>query len=250
MKYLTLFFVSFSAFAQVNPVITSGEVKITYPCDILSGLSLEKEEKESISFYELSKNAVYRSGFIIRKRLNAETKEADFTVKYRTKSHSRIFDESLYQKLTDSSKGEFKCEFDVNYHATDYTPTYSCSFKSETSSYLPEHFQFIKMVNQPIPDLPSDLRKMNELKVEATSWKLKLTKSQKEESPFEKKPSVEKWLRNGKCRLEVSGKITAPNANPKTIHETAGKGFAFLKSVIKEDPSPVQGMKTEWVLGP
>lgn len=249
MKKLIFFCISFPLYAQVTPTMNSGEVKINYPCDITSRLTLAKEEKETITFLELDENAVYRAGFNLRRRVNTETNEADFTVKYRSQSPSVILDQKLFQKLTDSSSGELKCEFDISYHHVEYTPRWSCSFKSDTSGMLPEHHEFIKMVNIPMPKLPADITKMKEIKITSTSWKLKLSKADEARSPFEKKISVEKWMKGSECRLEVSGKLSAKSGDPKAIHEAAGKGFKFIKEVIPDEPAPEQGMKTAWALG-
>lgn len=249
MKKLIFLFISLPLYAQVTPSMNSGEVKINYPCEITSRLTLAKEEKEIITFLELDKNAVYKAGYNLRKRVNTETNEADFTVKYRSESPSIILDQKLFQKLTDSSNGELKCEFDISYHPVEYTPRWSCSFKSDTSGILPEHKEFIKMVNIPIPELPADLGTMKEVKISSTSWKLKIPKEDEVRNPFEKKISVEKWVKGKECRLEVSGKISASSGDPKVLHLAAEKGFKFIRELISEEPSPEQGMKTAWALG-
>lgn len=249
MKKIIFFFVSLPLFAQVSPTMNSGEVKINYPCDITSKLSLTKEEKESITFFEIENNAAFRAGYIFRRRVNKTTSEADFTAKFRSKSSSIILDQKLFQALSDSPNGEMKCEFDISYHHIEYTPTWSCSFKSDTPTALSEHKEFVKMVNIPVRGLPADWQNMKETKISSTSWKLKLSKTEEARSPFEKKISVEKWVKGDQCRLEVSGKLTANSADPKVIHQVAGKGFKFIKEVIPYEPSPEQGMKTAWALG-
>ncbi|MFP5384725.1 MAG: hypothetical protein ACLGHN_01510 [Bacteriovoracia bacterium] len=238
-----------TAFSQTTPLINSGEVKINYPCEVLDKLPKEKEEKESITFYDLDNNPVYVAGYILRKRVNTDSKEADFTIKYRTRSPSIILDQTLYKKLSGSPSGKLKCEFDVPYNHVELMPTYSCSFKSDTENPLDEHLQFVRMVKVPLPHFTRDIENFREFNAQGQSWNLKLTPEQQKKSPFKKKISLEKWTVRNECRLEVSGRIETVKGDSKVIHRAAGEAFAFLMGVIPGSPAPKQGSKTKWVLG-
>lgn len=233
-----LFFISllsFSALAQVEPLIKNGEVKINYPCEILDSIPKGKESKETISFFERGNNTIYASGYILRKRAN------DFTVKYRTDRGPIVLDESIYRNLLSSTKGEMKCELDLTYDPNHYRTGRSCSFKSETTGPIDEHFMFFKG--------RFDLTQMREIRVSSSSWKMKLTPEQEGKSPFIKKPSVERWTLRGECRLEVSGKFETQDGDPQEMDDLTVAGLNFLKSLIVTPPSELQGNKTAWVLG-
>jgi hypothetical protein len=229
-----------STHAQVSPTWATGEVKITYPCSVIDSLPKDKEEKEIISFFELGKNEVLKTGYIVRRRVETKSGKADFTIKYRSPSRSLVLENNLYAKLGDSSHGKLKCEFDANYRTDGHNISYSCSFKSETSLPLQEHYDFIKMVGKPISKLPPDISGMKEIKFTSTSWKLELNKAQKKENPFYKKPSIEMWtLEDGRCRMEISG---------RTDLASISKAISFIRSLVNSPPASDQGSKTEWVL--
>ncbi len=233
-----LFFISllsFSALAQVEPLIKNGEVKINYPCEILDSIPKGKESKETISFFERGNNTVYASGYILRKRAT------DFTVKYRTDLGAIVLDETIYQNLLNSPNGEIKCELDLTYDPNYYRTSRSCSFKSETKDPIEEHFMFFKE--------SFDLSQMKEIKVSSSSWKMKLTPEQEGKSPFIKKPSVERWTLRGECRLEISGKFETQDGDPRAMDDLTVAGLNFLKNLIDTAPSELQGNKTAWVLG-
>lgn len=235
-------------FAQVKPSMTEGEVKINYPCSMVDQLPKEKEESEKITFYDKDKNPYSVSGLIFRKRENVSEEKTDFTLKYRTQSQSILLDETLFSKISKSELGEFECEFDSSYHPIGPRIVYTCAFKSPTEKAISLHKDFVKMVNLAVPDFAMDMSDMKTFHVASTSWKYKLSKTQKKESPFVKAPSIEKWVTRGECRLEVSGKLEVSNSDPGALHASADKGFKFLKSLMPGEPSPVQGNKTEWVI--
>lgn len=234
-KLLLISLVSFSAVAGIEPVIKNGEVKINYPCEILDSIPKGKEDKETISFFEKGNNTVYASGYILRKRAT------DFTVKYRADVGPVILDETIYQNLLSSPNGEMKCELDLTYDPNHYRTSRSCSFKSETSGPIDEHFMFFKG--------SFDLSQMREIKVSSSSWKMKLGPEQEGKSPFIKKPSVERWTLRGECRLEVSGKFETQTGDPREMDDLTIAGLDFLKGLIDAEPSEFQGNKTAWVLG-
>lgn len=234
-KLLLISLVSFSALAQVEPLIKNGEVKINYPCEILDSIPKGKEDKETISFFERGNNTVYASGYILRKRAT------DFTVKYRADVGPIVLDETIYQNLLNSPNGEMKCELDLTYDPNHYRTSRSCSFKSDTTGPIDEHFMFFKE--------SFDLTQMREIKVSTSSWKMKLSSEQERKSPFIKKPSVERWTLRGECRLEVSGKFESQEGDPREMDDLTTAGLNFLKGLIDAEPSELQGNKTAWVLG-
>lgn len=244
-KLFLLTLLSFNAFSHVHPEIRNGEVKISYPCEILDSLPKAKEEKEQISFFELGENALYHSGYILRKRESEEA--SDFTLKFRSKEDILV-KEDIYQALLSSLNGEFKCEYDLTYKPDGYGKSKSCSFKSETPLPVAEHFDFVRMLGIPLLG-DFELHSMREVQVSSTSWKLKLTRAMEAKSPFAKKISIERWVREGECRLEVSGKFESPSRDLKVIDSLIKEGLSFLQSVVKATPSEEQGNKTAWVLG-
>lgn len=239
---LASFFIATSALATV----TSGEVKISYPCEALDQIPRQKEEKEKISFFDMNGNVIYRAGYILRKRVSGNS--SDFTIKHRMDKAIDL-DQELFAKLSSSPDGELKCEYDMTYAPAGFKSSQSCSFKSETAAPLPEHFEFIKMVKKPITGWNQTMRGLKEITVESTSWKLSMTPAEAKLNPFTKKPSVEMWVARGECKLEVSGKFQAESSDARTITRVTENGLKFLKSVVKVAPSPEQGNKTAWALG-
>lgn len=245
MKKILLFLlVPISVGAQVSPDFNSGEFKVGYPCEALDKISKEKEEHELITFYEKDKNPFLVAGYILRKRTDNKGK-SDYTIKYRKESSSLLLDEKLYKDLSASTQGELKCEYDVTYHHIQPKVVRSCSFKSMTAGPLSLHRDFVKMIGSPIPEFTD----MKEFRVEATSWKLKLSEEALKTNPFKKAPSVERWMTRGECRLEVSGKMDFLSRDLSYIHEVSARNFKFLKDAVKAAPLSQQGNKTEWVLG-
>lgn len=245
MKKLCFLFIllSVEAFGGVYPVIDSGEVKINYPCSILSSIPKDKEEKEIITFFEKGEESFHQQGFILRKRFG---EEEDFTVKFRS-SEAFVVDEYLYGRLSNSAAGEMKCEFDSNYHLSGAQTSRSCSFKTLSNDLLPEHLEFIEMIKRPLSGFSGSLTGLRTVEIASTSWKLILPAGTK--NPFIKKPSVERWELKGHCLLEVSGKYQARSSSPDVIQAHIREGLAFLQQVIKSAPDFHQGGKTSWALG-
>ena len=227
--FLSLF-LSATVFAQVS-YISGGEAKILYSCDVLESIPREKEEREMISFFEKGLKGLDDLGLILR---YIRTQNSDeLTLKIRTSTILSIKD-TIYRQLSNSPRGEFKCEEDVNY-GPKYT--YSCSFKAPGDNLLPEHADLARMVGVELPDL-TNLRRVD---VASTAWKLKMTPAQAQKSPLTKKPSVEIWQFRDVCILEVSGKYQAP--------VDARAALSFLEGVINARPSQIQGNKTGLALG-
>lgn len=245
MKKLCFLFIllSVEAFAGVYPVISSGEVKINYPCSILDSIPKNKEEKETITFFEKGEGSFHQQGFILRKRSG---EEEDFTVKYRSGEAFGV-DDTLYERLSDSAAGEMKCEFDSNYHLSGFHTSRSCSFKTPSNDLLPEHLEFIEMIKRPLSGFSGSLMGLRAVEIASTSWKLILPAGTK--NPFIKKPSVERWELKGRCLLEVSGKYQASSSSAEVIETHIREGLAFLQQVIKSAPDSHQGGKTSWALG-
>lgn len=244
MKLLSAlsFLLPFTAFA-VAPDFNSMEVKISYPCEVENKLKLEKEERELITFYDGNGNPLYRDGLVLRMRKGAE--ESDFTAKYRTQSSMLDFNESLYKSLLSRQDGKLKCEIDLVYSENNkHRASKSCSFKTDSSTLTDGHRDFIRMVRK-----NPDLKNLKQFSVESISKKIKLSASEKAENPFEKKPSVEKWLVRGECKLEASGKFEIKGLSEGEVRSLADKGFSFLRKIIPSAPSPEQGNKTGWALG-
>jgi hypothetical protein len=236
--FFSALLISSSVIAQ-TPVFNSAEVKISYPCEVLESLPKEKEENEIISFFETNDGSVYKSNYILRKRVG---EKQDFTIKYRIdKESSVVLDPLIYKNLIESQNGDMKCEYDITYQPEHYKTSYSCSFKTEGLGLHKEHLDFMQMLKRNISGWDQSLKGMREIKVEATSWKLKVPKNH----PFSKKPSIDRWIARGECKLEVSGKFDV-SGDPDA---KALEGLSFLKSQIKSSPSPIQGNKTAWALG-
>lgn len=229
MKYLLSILILAGPVLTRASVINGGEVKILYPCSTLESLPREKEEQEKITFFEQGKQGLNDLGLVLR--YIQSSKADEFTVKYRTNSPLSVNPE-IYQQLSVSPRGEFKCEEDVNY-GDPLKFTNSCSFKAPGDDLIQEHIDLIRMVNGVIPSF-ENLRKVEVL---STSWKLKVTS----QGPFTKKPSVEMWQFRNECILEVSGKYQAP--------VRASEAMTYLKSLIKAQPLPKQGNKTGLALG-
>lgn len=233
MKNLIYLFalIAMPALAEVS-YVRGGEAKILYSCDVLEGLPLEKEERETISFFEKGKQGLSDMGLVFRYIQGRSGDE--LTIKFRTQKNL-VIDESIYQSLSASSRGELKCEEDVNYDPAQPKVTNSCSFKAPGNQFLPEHADLIRMVGLPQPNL-ENLRRVD---VASTSWKYKLSNGQR--GPLTKKPSVEVWRFRNTCILEISGKYQAP------VRAEAVLGF--LRGLIQMPPAPEQGNKTGLALG-
>lgn len=233
MKNLIYLFalIAMPALAEIS-YVSGGEAKILYPCSILESLPLEKEEKETISFFEKDKQGLNDMGLVLRYIQGRSGDE--LTIKFRTQKNL-VIDETIYQNLSASSRGELKCEEDVNFDPVQPKVTNSCSFKAPGNQFLPEHADLIRMVGLPQPNL-ENLRRVD---VASTSWKYKLPSGQS--GPLTKKPSIEVWQFRNICILEVSGKYQAP------VRAEAVLGF--LRGLIKADPSQQQGNKTGLALG-
>ena len=238
-KTLLYFLLSFSAYGAHLPEFTQGEIKINYPCGTETLISKNKEAKEAITFFERGNNELYQEGYILRRRVSEG--ERDFTIKYRSKDFFSV-NGNYYQELLSSVMGEFKCEYDFTYHPQGTNFSRSCSFKSETVMPLPEHNDFTSMIGKEIEG-GLHIHSMKEVSVQSISWKVKLTPQEEQESPFTKRPSLEKWTVRDECRLEISGKLS--NLSPEAVEA----GFQFLLRLVPETPSPEQGSKTSWALG-
>lgn len=247
-KLFFIILISTSSLAEVTPSITSGEVKILYPCEVSTQLPLEKEERETITFFDDEKFPYYHSGFIFRRRVNQTTKESDFTVKFRTHK-SLTLDEKLFTKLSEAQAGKLKCEFDVSYDKTMLKPVYSCSLKTETSLPTVLHEDLVLMIKSSSATFPRNLLKLNQHVAKAQSWKLKVLPELLKKGPFKKAPAVEKWVRSGECLVEISGKINTSSADPGVVHQEMRSAFDFLLGLIPFEPAKIQGAKTRWVLG-
>lgn len=242
MKILALSFLvlSTSLMAEDFDAFENGEVKIMYPCSVQRELSLDKEERETITFFEREQNEIGKLGLSFRLRNNGVSQ--DFTVKYRSSNEETLNpDTKIFRELEKSRNGEVKCETDVSYDRVKPKAVQSCSFTANTAEFLPEHFRLMDMMDVSVSDFDGDLSGFRSVSVKATSWKMKLTDAQKEESPLLKRPSVEKWVFGNECLLEISGKFEAPT-KPR-------EGLNFLKNLINAQPSPIQGNKTGRVLG-
>lgn len=229
MKYLLSILIIVGPVLARASVITGGEVKLLYSCDVLETLPREKEEQEKIMFYEKGRQELNDLGLILRYTVTKKSDE--ITVKYRT-SNALSLNQSIYQQLSTSQRGELKCEEDVNYGET-LKVTNSCSFKAPGHLLLPEHLDFFRMVNVATPNLA----RLRQVQVLATSWKLKTSTL----GPLTKKPSIEIWQFRNICILEVSGKYLAPVKAPEAM--------TFLRSLIQAQPLPKQGNKTGLALG-
>lgn len=232
MKNLLLLaiFISGPVLAQVS-FISGGEAKILYPCTVLESIPREKEEREMISFFEKGMKGLDDLGLVLR--YIRSQKSDELTLKFRSQKPFSI-DEAIYRQLSTSTRGEFKCEEDVNY-GLKYTN--SCSFKAPGDDLLVEHAELARMVGVQLPDL-TNLRRVD---VASTAWKLKMTPAQAQNSPLTKKPSVEVWTFRDVCLLEVSGKYQAP--------VDARAALSFLEGLVNARPAQIQGNKTGLALG-
>lgn len=237
-KIFLLAFMTFSAHGAHYPEITQAEVKINYPCGTESSLSKNKEEKETITFFEKGNGELYKQGYILRRRTGLSG--SDFTIKYRSDAPFAV-NKNHYQELLASGAGELKCEFDFSYHKESPGLSHSCSFKSDSVKPLEEHSQMIAMIGKEMSG-GLVIESMKEMMIQSTSWKVKLSSEQEGQNPFIKKPSIEKWTAGNECRLEVSGKLS--NFSPEMVK----KGFDFLLKLVSKDPSLDQGSKTSWAL--
>lgn len=236
--------ISASSFG-VTPAVSGGEVKILYPCSSLSNMDVEKEESETITFFEKGQRGLNDVGLILRHREASQGHE-DLTVKFRDPKDQEInLDETIYRDFSRSHAGEFKCEADVNYDPLHPQSTVSCSWTMEGKDLEKEHFDFIKMVGVETPDL-SNLR---DVQVRSTSWKLVIDDGKLATGPIKKRPSVEKWQFRNECLLEVSGKFEAKTTDPERVYAKAKEALKFLKGLVKATPSPLQGNKTSRALG-
>lgn len=222
------------------PAFDHGEVKILYPCSVLKELPREKEERETITFFERNKNELHRRGLIFR--YIESNKGSELTVKFRAPDGEDLrVDSKIFRDLQNSHAGEVKCEVDATYDPQTPKEVRSCSFKSPTNYFINEHFIFMKMVHTKLPDFDGDLRDFRQVEVRSTSWKYDLTPEQKARSPLTKKPSIEMWVFGNECILEISGKFESPT--------TPKKAMDFVKSLTKAGPASIQGNKTGRVLG-
>ena len=242
MFFLLLLPISFSTFA-FSPVITEGEVKITYPCSILEQLSKSKESKEEITFYEKGQTTFFDQNFILRKR--SGERRNDLTFKFRENGKVPSINEDLYLKLMRSKEGQLKCEADVVYRPTDPSFSYACSFKSSATALIKEHNQFLKMSGLTKLELANDLSGLREVKIKATSWKYL--------PPVDRKPvhlrgaaSIERWLIKDQCFLEISAGFESA---PESLRVKALQALDELKNLIPFSPAVDQGNKTGRVLG-
>lgn len=223
--------------AAIKPKIKKGEVKISYPCEVIP--TPEKAESEKITFFE-RKNQPQTDDLIIRHR--SSEKEKDFTLKFRRPSDGTPMelDEGMYNTLKakdDLKEVNFKCEADVTYGETASKVNESCSLATPTDFYTPDHDTFMRMVNKTVP---TNRNELVSYEINSVSWNLP-------SSQFKKGISVEKWLleKKGKtlCILEVSGKFEVPKGG--TLDDTIKTSMAALLTTFANlKPDSTQGNKT------
>lgn len=225
LAFITLAFSSHLFAESGKPEFKIAEVKVTYPCGALDTLEKDDEEEDVVSFFDWEDRSFYKAGYIFRKRAKG------VTLKFRAASVQ--IKNSIYEEIEGSHTGDLKCEIDVTSVQTE-----SCSYEAPVLEK--EHYLFLEMIKGPRPTFNPDQMKPYSAKV--SSWKVILPQDKLMKNPFQKRPSLEMWVKGDGCRLEISGKL-------QFRERSIEKGIEFLKSLTPVSPSLNQSSKTSWILG-
>lgn len=218
---------------------TKVEVKILYPCEALSKIPHEKEERMMVTFIDTQDALLYKNGLILRQRKSLD--EEDVTLKKRwAKNEIKNIDPKIYEELADSSNGKLKCELDMTYHPENPVGVDSCSFTSPGEETGSEYDDFLQMIHSSVAVLPNaNLRRVD---IESRSWKIPV-------SGFNKRPELEMWIKGDQCILEASGKFESQKLGRLEVMKEARAYLFSLRDSLKVSPATYQVSKTAWALG-
>lgn len=233
----------FASEEMILPVISKGEVKISYLCEAFD-IVPEDAEKEVISFYESKMNSLNleKKGLILRTRKSPKNQDA--TIKHRPKNDQILLNKTIFNQLEVSENSKLKCETDVTFGEVQPAKINSCSLTTETEAFNQQHQLFLKMMGA--SDINLDPWLYNRYDIESLRWKIK-------SSALPKGITIEKWnMKKGgkeKCLLEASTKFDVPEIPAQTLGPRLEKAIIFHLASLKAAfpgmaPDIIQGNKT------